>query len=99
MRHALDLIDAYLTERTEIIFKPILDYLLEAQEPRTASDLDAHFQKQLQGTPIYGFAYEWLVEKGLVDKLSMPLHLTKKSQVTVDEAAYFYDEDEPDWNF
>lgn len=99
MRRALDLIDTYLTERTEIIFKPILDYLLDAQEPRTASDLDAHFQKQLQGDSLYGFAYEWLVDKGIVDKLSVPIHLTKKSQVTVDEAAYFYDEDEPDWNF
>ena len=56
-------------------------------------------RKGFKATRLYGFAYEWLVDKGLVDKLSMPLHLTKKSQVTVDEAAYFYDEDVPDWAF
>ena len=98
LRQALDLIDAYLTERTERIFKPILDYLLEAEEPRTASDLNAHFRKKVQ-TNLYGFAYEWLVEKGVVEKVSIPLRLTKKSQVAVEEAAYFYDGEEPDWEW
>ncbi|MEM7029194.1 MAG: nucleotidyltransferase domain-containing protein [Chloroflexota bacterium] len=98
MRQVLDQLITYLEERTPVIFQPILAYLEEAGEPRTASDLDQHFRKMLQDD-LYGFAYEWLADKGFVDKLSAPYRLTTKSQVTVQEAAYFYDTDEPDWDF
>ena len=36
-------------------------------------------------------AYEWLADKGLIRKVAAPLHLTRRSMVTVDEAAYYYD--------
>ena len=39
-------------------------------------------------------AYEWLADKGIVEKVSSPLRLTEKSRVTVDEAAYYYDGEE-----
>jgi hypothetical protein len=35
--------------------------------------------------------YEWLADKGIIQKVPSPLRLTQKSQVVVDEAAYYYD--------
>ena len=43
------------------------------------------------------FACEWLVEKGLLQKMSAPLRLTEKSRVEMQEAAYYYDDDGADW--
>ena len=38
-----------------------------------------------------GGVFEWLARKGVIQKLSSPVHLTRKSQVTLDEPAYYYD--------
>ncbi|MDQ3250556.1 MAG: hypothetical protein M3Q45_15290 [Chloroflexota bacterium] len=35
--------------------------------------------------------YEWLADRGTIQKVPSPLRLTPKSQITVDEAAYYYD--------
>ena len=42
-----------------------------------------------------GIAYEWLADKGVIQKVSTPLRLTEKSRATVEEAAYYYDPEEP----
>ena len=93
---ALQTIEGYLEERAERLFAPILDYLGEEDSPRTVSDLSAHFRKKLQHHDI-GFAYDWLADHGFIERLSSPLHLTRKSQVTVEEPAYYYDRGPGDW--
>ncbi|MBN1580753.1 MAG: nucleotidyltransferase domain-containing protein [Anaerolineae bacterium] len=95
IRQALDMIDAYLVERAHRLFKPVLDYLAEANGLCTASDLDMHFRKKVQTSTLAG-VYEWLADKQIIEKLAAPLRLTKKSQVVLEEPAYFYDP-EPDW--
>ena len=86
--------EAYLAERTEQLFRPVLDYLAEAGGARTATEIDAHFRKQMQ-TDHGGaaLACEWLAEQGVIDKVPAPLRLTEKSRATVDEAAYYYHRD------
>jgi hypothetical protein len=87
---ALRLINDYLNERIALLFQPLLDYLSAADGPRSASEIDSYFRKQLQ-TDTIGTAYEWLADQGVIQKVSHPLRLTEKSRVTVDEAAYYYD--------
>jgi predicted nucleotidyltransferase len=91
---ALRLVNSYLDEKISTLFQPIFDYLAAADGPRTASDIDCYFEKQVQGETL-GSAYEWLADKGLIQKVSHPLRLTEKSRVTVDEAAYYYDGERP----
>ena len=90
------LIETYLEERVDLIFQPLLDYLAEAEGPRTASELDTHFRKKVQHTNLGG-VYEWLAQKGIIPKVSSPVRLTRKSKGTVDEPAYYYDGEGSDW--
>jgi uncharacterized protein len=90
VERALRLINSYLNERITMLFQPFLDYLSAADGPRSASDIDSYFRKQLQNETI-GTVYEWLADQGVIHKVSHPLRLTEKSRVTVDEAAYYYD--------
>jgi uncharacterized protein len=93
----LERIDSYLLERAPRLFRPVLSYLADAQGPVTAAELSSYFEKKLQGEEMSNL-YEWLARKGLIHKLSSPLRLTRKSTVTLEEPAYYYDTDEvPDW--
>ncbi|HWQ15334.1 MAG TPA: hypothetical protein VNL77_21215 [Roseiflexaceae bacterium] len=92
MQEILLAAEGYLLERTEVLFKPLLDYLAAAGGARTVTEIDAYFDKQLQSD--HGgaaLACEWLAEQGVIAKVAAPLRLTEKSQVTVDEAAYYYE--------
>jgi uncharacterized protein len=89
---ALRLVNNYLNERIVMLFQPLLDYLSAADGPRSASEIDSYFGKQLQ-TDTIGTAYEWLADQGVIQKVSHPLRLTEKSRVTVDEASYYYDDE------
>ncbi|HNT73387.1 MAG TPA: nucleotidyltransferase domain-containing protein [Anaerolineae bacterium] len=93
---ALKQLDDYLVERAETLFAPVLDYLGEEDSPRTATDLNTHFAKKVQ-THDLGFIYDWLADHGFIEKLASPIHLTRKSQVTVEEPAYYYDRGPADW--
>ncbi|MCP4537941.1 MAG: nucleotidyltransferase domain-containing protein [Chloroflexi bacterium] len=91
MEATLLMIDTYLTERATIIFKPILAVLAAAGEVRGASELYRHFEKRLHlvlGDNNLTEACEWLVEKGILQKVCAPVRLTTKSRVQMDEAAY-----------
>ena len=96
IKRALDMVDGYLEERTERIFAPVLDYLAEVDGPRTATELNTHFRKKIQ-SDFLGCACEWLADHGVIEKLSSPIRLTRKSRVTVDEPAYYYDAGPGDW--
>ncbi len=92
---ALDAIDAYLAKRAPAVFAPILDYLREVGETRSASELEEHFQRNfnLNGVTM---ACEYLADEGLLGKAGMPLRLTKKSNLAVQELAFFYAGEPPD---
>jgi predicted nucleotidyltransferase len=97
LAQALGMINTYLEERTELLFGPVLEYLAQANGLCTAEEMNAFFRKKVQANNLYG-VYEWLVRKGIIQKLASPIHLTRKSQVTLDEPAYYYDRvDLADW--
>ena len=85
---ALEQVNAYLEDKL-FIFQPILDYLAEAESPRSITELNTHFQTKLEGTRL-NTACQWLARKGVIEPVSTPVKLTLRSQIEVEEAAYYY---------
>jgi RNA polymerase sigma factor (sigma-70 family) len=94
IQHAIDLINGYIDEKMMLLFGSVLEFLSEAGGIRTSSELDSYFEKQVQAHTLCN-VYEWLADKGIIQKVPAPIRLTQKSQVTVEEAAYYYDGSEP----
>lgn len=86
---ALEAIDDYLAQRAPTLFQPILDYLRETSDARSASEIDAWFKRHLN---VEGMttACEYLSDLGLIGKVSTPVQITKKSSVTMEELAFVY---------
>jgi len=80
-------IEAYLDERTDLCFAPVLDFLADAGVPVGSRELNQHFKRQM-GMSGVDIACDWLVERGRLEKLGLPIRLTRTSRVSVDEAAY-----------
>jgi predicted nucleotidyltransferase len=93
VRRAISMINDYLDKKVDILFKPVLSYLADAGGARSTTEINEHLKKRIQsdGLELFSATYEWLAGKGIIQKVSSPLRLTEKSQVTVDEAAYYYD--------
>jgi predicted nucleotidyltransferase len=87
--HALELVNRYLEEKIDLLFRPLLDYLAGEATARSATEIDAWFEKQM-GVRFASFACEWLAEKGVLVKDSLPMRLTAKSRVEVEEIAFYY---------
>jgi predicted nucleotidyltransferase len=86
---ALNAIDGYVAERAPVLFGPVIDYLREAGEARSCSEIEDHFQRNFDVSGVTT-ACEYLADRGLIEKASTPVHLTKKSNVEVQELAFFY---------
>ncbi|HVW02848.1 MAG TPA: hypothetical protein VHB77_20990 [Planctomycetaceae bacterium] len=88
---ALDAIDAYLDEHYKAHLKPLLAYLKKQNRVVPLSEISDNFAfSQLHPWHLES-ACEWLERKGLVEKVSAPFKLTKRSQDQVEEPAYFLD--------
>jgi uncharacterized protein len=92
---ALRAIDLYLAERAVTLFKPVIDHLREVGEARSCSEIDGHFQRTLDVSGVSA-ACEYLADQGKIGKASTPVQLTKKSNIEVQELAFFYLEERPD---
>ena len=84
--------DAYLEDRAQTLFKPLLDFLEEAGEERTIIDIADHFGHR---NLWFELPCEWLSQKGIIEQFSAPIRLTKDSQVSVEQPSYYYDADNP----
>jgi len=92
---ALDAVDTYLEERTDALFGPVIEHLREVGEARSATEIESHFQRNfnIQGITM---ACEYLADRGLISAVSIPAHLTKKSNIQVPELAFVYLGEAPD---
>ena len=70
------------------LFAPILEYLREAGDARSAGEIEDHFKRNynLEGVTT---ACEYLADQGLIGKASTPVRLTKKSNTDLQELAFF----------
>jgi uncharacterized protein len=92
---ALDAIDSYMAERAASLFSPVLDHLREVGEARSATEIDAWFKRNFNVEGVTT-ACEYLADQGLIGKASTPVHLTKKSNVLMQELAFVYLGEVPD---
>jgi hypothetical protein len=85
---ALDAIDAYVAERADLLFAPIVEYLAEAGEARSASEIETHFSRQFNVNGVTT-ACEYLADQGRIGKASIAARLTRRSHTDVQELAFF----------
>ncbi len=86
---ALSAIDRYLAERATALFGPVIEHLREVGEARSATEIEDHFRRNFGIEGVTG-ACEYLADLGLIGKAPLPVRLTKKSNVDVEELAFFY---------
>jgi predicted nucleotidyltransferase len=87
---ALDAIDGYLAERAPALFAPLLEHLRQVGvgEPRSAGELEHHFARTF-GIAGVTTACEYLADRGLIGKAGAPVKLTRRSNLEVQELAFF----------
>jgi hypothetical protein len=85
---ALDAIDAFVAERADLLFAPIVEYLLEAGEARSATEIETYFSRQFNVSGVTT-ACEYLADQGRIGKASTAARLTKRSNADVQELAFF----------
>ena len=86
---ALDAVDAYIGERAELLFAPVVEYLREAGEARSASEIETYFAKQFNISGVTT-ACEYLSDQQRIGKASIATRLTKRSNADVQELAFVY---------
>jgi hypothetical protein len=86
---ALDAIDRYLADRTMLLYGPVLDHLRDVGEARSATEIEDHFARNF-GVSHVTTVCEYLADRGLLAKASVPVKLTRRSNVEVQEMAFFH---------
>jgi predicted nucleotidyltransferase len=86
---ALGAVDTYLAERAAGLFAPVIEHLREVGEARSCTEIEAHFERHFDVSGVTA-ACEYLADQGLIGKASTAVQLTKRSNVTVEELAFFH---------
>lgn len=92
---ALDAIDEYLAQRSATLFRLVLGYLRDARDARSCSEIETWFKRNLDVVGVTT-ACEYLADQGLIGKVSLPVRITKKSNISVAEMAFVHLGDPPD---
>ena len=92
---ALEAVDRYLAERAATLFAPVIDHLREVGEARSCTEIEDHFKRNFDVSGVTT-ACEYLADQGLIGKASTPVQLTRKSNIEVQELAFFYLEERSD---
>jgi predicted nucleotidyltransferase len=95
IQKALDAIDGYMAERASTLFGPVIEHLREVGETRSSAEIETHFKRNFDVCGVMT-ACEYLADQGLIGKASTPVHLTKKSNIEVQELAFFSLTEPPD---
>ncbi len=93
VEEALGAVDCYLAERATVLFGPLIDHLRDVGEARSCSEIEDHFQRNFDFSGVTA-ACEYLADQGIIGKASAPVQLTRKSNIEVQELAFFYLEDQ-----
>jgi predicted nucleotidyltransferase len=86
---ALDTVDRYFDERAPKLFAPVLDYLREVGDARSVTEIEDHFARHM-GIEGVTAACEYLADQQLIGKAATPTRLTTRSNIQVQELAFFH---------
>lgn len=92
---ALDAVDDYMQKRASTLFGPLIDHLREVGEARSATEIESHFHRNFNIEGVSA-ACEYLADSGLISAVSIPAHLTRRSNIQVQELAFVHLGDAPD---
>jgi hypothetical protein len=81
-------VDEYLAARAPRLFAPILDHLRDVREARSAREIEHHFTRQ-GNVGDMTTACEYLAAHGHIGRASAPAKLTKRSNIEVQELAFY----------
>jgi hypothetical protein len=86
---ALIAAEEYVHSRAASLFAPVIDHLREVGEARSATEIEDHFHRNVGVEGVTGVC-EYLSDEGLLGKAHLPVRLTKRSSVQVQELAFFH---------
>jgi hypothetical protein len=86
---ALAAIDDYIASRATTLFHPVLEYLREAGEVRSCTEIENYFTRN-HGIENATAACEYLADQGLIGKAAVSIQLTRRSNHEVQELAFFH---------
>jgi hypothetical protein len=89
VQEALDAVGRYVAGRAADVFGSILDHLREGGEARSCREIEDDFKRNFDVSGVTT-ACEFLADQGLIGKASTPARLTKRSNIEVQELAFFY---------
>jgi hypothetical protein len=95
VERALDAIDHYLAQRAASLFGLVIDHLREVGEARSCTEIEDHFRRNYDVCGVT-LACEYLADQGLIGKAGVAVQLTRKSNVSVQELAFFSMEERRD---
>jgi hypothetical protein len=84
--NAIDKMDKYLEQHLDIIKKPVIEFMAD-QQIKTVTLLAKHFH--MDSHVIVGI-FDYLCEKGVIEKVSQMIRITPKSKMAVEEIGYLY---------
>ena len=85
---ALDAIDAYLAAQAAELYAPVIEHLRDVGDTRSCTEIEDYFTKHY-GIEHATTACEYLADQGLIGKAGASIRLTKRSNVDVQELAFF----------
>jgi hypothetical protein len=85
---ALAAIDEYIATRAPRLFAEVINYLREAGEARSCTEIEDYFKKHFDVTSVT-IVCEYLAEQGLIGKAATAVRLTKRSTIDVEELAFY----------
>ncbi len=88
VRAALDAVDEYLARRAPRVFSLVLEHLREVGEARSSTEIESYFKRQFNLRDVIT-ACEYLADQKLIGKAATALQLTRRSNVRLQELAFF----------
>ena len=67
----------------------VIDHLREVGEARSVTEIEDYFERNFGVRSVTGVC-EYLADQGILGKVPLPVRLTKKSNVDVQELAFFH---------
>jgi predicted nucleotidyltransferase len=86
---ALAAVDRFVADRAPSLFALVFAYLRDAGEVRSCKEIEDFFRKNYDVTGV-STACEYLADQGLIGKASTAVHLTRRSNIEVQELAFFF---------
>ena len=71
------------------LFRPVIDHLRETGEARSCIEIEDHFRRNL-GIEGVTLACEYLADQKIIGKVSISTHLTKKSNIEIQQLAFVH---------